>query len=186
MKNRLIEGNRAFMRMADRARLADTAVNGQHPYAIIVCCSDSRVIPEQIFNAGIGDLFVIRVAGNVLDNHQIGSIEYAAGHLHCNHIIVLGHTGCGAVAAALSGSGNGFIKYITDDILKAIGTERDPDAACCLNVKYAADRLKREFAGHPEVGSAVIEGAVYDIRTGEVRWLGEERKMIVGKEDCGR
>ena len=114
---------------------------------------------------------MIRVAGNVLDQHQLGSIEYAAGHLHCQHIIVLGHTCCGAVTAALQGGGDGFIKYITDDILEAIGSERDPDKACCLNVEHAVDRLKREFASHPEVGEAVIEGAVYDIKTGVVRWL---------------
>ena len=129
------------------------------------------MIPELIFQASIGDLFVIRVAGNVLDNHQIGSIEYAAGHLHCGHIIVLGHTGCGAVAAALSGGGDGFIRYITDDILAAVGSEKDPEKACCLNVQHAVERLKREFSEHPEAGEAVIEGAVYDIRTGQVRWL---------------
>ncbi len=171
VRTRLTEGNKAFLKTADKARLMDTAVNGQHPYAIVVCCSDSRVIPEQIFQASIGDLFVIRVAGNVLDNHQIGSIEYAAGHLHCDHIVVLGHTDCGAVEAALSGGGEGFIRYITDDILEAIGSERDPNKACCLNVEHAVRRLKKDFSNHPEVGSAVIEGAVYDIQTGQVRWL---------------
>ena len=168
---RLIAGNAIYRNDGDGARRLDTARNGQHPYAIVVCCSDSRVIPEQIFSAEIGDLFVIRVAGNVLDQHQLGSIEYAAGHLHCQHIIVLGHTGCGAVAAALSGGGDGFIKYITDDILEAVGSERDPDKACCLNVEHAVERLKKEFSSHPEVGEAVIEGAVYDIKTGVVRWL---------------
>ena len=171
IRKRLIKANRYYTETVDRALLIDTAESGQHPYAIVVCCSDSRVIPEQIFNASIGDLFVIRVAGNVLDNHQIGSIEYAAGHLHCRQIIVLGHTGCGAVTAALSGSVDGFIKYITDDIMLAIGSERDPYKATCLNVEHAVDRLKKEFADHPEVGGAVIEGAVYDIRTGEVKWL---------------
>ena len=78
---------------------------------------------------------------------------------------------CGAVTAALSGSVDGFIKYITDDIMLAIGSERDPYKATCLNVEHAVDRLKKEFADHPEVGGAVIEGAVYDIRTGEVKWL---------------
>lgn len=169
--SRLQAGNKNYMRTVNKCLLKDTAENGQHPYAIIVCCSDSRVIPEEIFDASIGDLFVIRVAGNVLDHHQLGSIEYAAGHLHCSHIIVLGHTGCGAVAAALSGGGDGFIKYITDDILQAVGEERDPDKACCLNVVHAVDRLKKEFAMHPEVGKAVIEGAVYDIHSGEVKWL---------------
>lgn len=164
-------GNRYYLEAADPALRLKTAEHGQHPYAIVVCCSDSRVIPEQIFHAAIGDLFVIRVAGNVLDKHQLGSIEYAAGHLHCRHILVLGHTGCGAVAAALSGEGDGFIRYITDDILEAVGDERDPDKACCLNVEHAVTRLKKEFSEHPEVGEADVEGAIYDIKTGEVRWL---------------
>ena len=171
IKEKLLIGNRQYLETSDPALRTETAENGQHPYAIIVCCSDSRVIPEQIFHATIGDLFVIRVAGNVLDNHQLGSIEYAAGHLHCQHIIVLGHTGCGAVAAALSGGGDGFIRYITDDILEAVGSERDPGRACCLNVEHAVARLKKEFSEHPEVGEAVVEGAVYDIKTGQVKWL---------------
>ena len=171
IRERLAAGNRRYVEASDEALRVHTAEHGQRPYAIVVCCSDSRVIPEQIFDAGIGELFVIRVAGNVLDNHQMGSIEYAAGHLHCDHIIVLGHTGCGAVSAALSGGGEGFIRHITDDILLAIGSERDPDRACCLNVAHAVDRLRNDFASHPEIGGAVIEGAVYDIRSGEVRWL---------------
>ena len=177
IRTRLIAGNNNYIKTADKARLQETATNGQHPLAILVSCSDSRVIPEQIFDASIGELFVIRVAGNVLDRHQMGSIEYAAGHLHCGHIIVLGHTGCGAVNAALSGSGDGFIKYITDDILEAIGGERNPYKACCLNVEHAVARLKTEFNEHPEVGSAVIEGALYDIRTGEVIWLDKEEAL---------
>ena len=171
IRERLSKGNQHYLAASDSALRLETAENGQHPYAIVVCCSDSRVIPEQIFNASIGDLFVIRVAGNVLDHHQLGSIEYAAGHLHCQHIVVLGHTGCGAVSAALSGGGNGFIQYITDEILKAVGEERDPYKACILNVEHAVDRLKKEFSAHPEVGEAVIEGAVYDIKDGTVRWL---------------
>ena len=171
IRARMAAGNRKYAAHVDQAVLKDQAENGQHPYAIVVCCSDSRVMPEAIFGASLGELFVIRVAGNVLDRHQLGSIEYAAGHLDCGHIIVLGHTGCGAVAAALSGGGDGFIKYITDDILEAIGDERDPDRACCLNVEHAVARLQEEFAEHPEIGAVTIEGALYDIRSGEVRWL---------------
>ena len=78
-----------------------TWAKGQSPYAIIVTCSDSRVIPENIFSAGIGELFVIRLAGNIIDDHQLGSIEYAAGHLGCRLVVVLGHTHCGAVDAAI-------------------------------------------------------------------------------------
>lgn len=168
---KLTEGNKRFIETGNAARRIDTAQNGQHPYAIVVCCSDSRLIPEQIFHADIGDLFVIRVAGNVLDRHQLGSIEYAVGHLHCGYILVLGHTGCGAVHAALTGGGDRFISFITDDILEAIGMERDEDTACCLNVRHAVDRLKTAFSEHPEVGSAIIEGAIYDVQSGEVRWL---------------
>ena len=168
---RLEAGNKKYIEIVDKRRLKATADNGQQPFAIVVCCSDSRVIPEQIFGAEIGDIFVIRVAGNVLDRHQLGSIEYAAGHLDCNHIIVLGHTGCGAVTAALSGGGDGFIQYITDDILEAVGSERDPYKACCMNVEHSVERLRKEFDDHPEIGGVVIEGAVYDIRSGEVQWL---------------
>ena len=171
IRERLTEGNRKYQRESDENLRLDTAENGQHPYAIVVCCSDSRVIPEQIFDAGLGELFVIRVAGNVLDNHQLGSIEYAAGHLDCHQVIVLGHTNCGAVSAALHGGGDGFIQYITDDILEAVGTELDPYKACCLNVEHAVDRLRKEFADHPEAGEAEISGAVYDIRSGGVSWL---------------
>ncbi len=172
---RLIEGNKRYLAEADAEavrRRADLAQNGQSPYAIVICCSDSRVIPEELFSAGPGDLFVIRVAGNVLDRHQIGSIEYAAGHLHCSQIVVLGHTGCGAVAAALEGGADGYIRYITDDIMEAIGDERDPYRASCLNVMHAVNRLRSEFAEHPEIRDAHIEGAIYDIRTGEVTVLG--------------
>ena len=108
-KNRLIEGNRLYLDAASSgadispAKRKETAENGQYPYAIVVTCSDSRVIPESIFSAGIGELFVIRVAGNVLDDHQLGSIEYAADHLGTKLIVLLGHTKCGAVGAAIEG-----------------------------------------------------------------------------------
>ena len=180
MDNTLIEhlcaGNRRYLAGqaagdVSEAIRRETAENGQHPKAIVIACSDSRVIPEAIFSAGIGELFTIRVAGNVLDRHQLGSIEYAAAHLHCPLILVLGHTCCGAVSAALSGGGEGYIQYITDEILLAVGEERDPDRACEKNVLHAVERLKAEFAAHPEAGGAEIAGAVYDILTGELRFL---------------
>ena len=177
--DRLIEGNRRYLALSQpegdvspalRRRLAE---EGQHPAAIVICCSDSRVVPEHIFSAGLGELFVIRVAGNVLDKHQLGSIEYAAAHLHCRTVLVLGHTGCGAVGAALSGGGEGTIATITDEILRAIGEERDPDRACRLNVLHALETIRREFAEHPEIPMAETDvlGAIYDIRSGTVDWL---------------
>ena len=115
IRERLRSGNEVWRRQeGEQAALRrETAENGQKPWAIVIACSDSRVIPEQIFSAGLGELFVIRVAGNVLDRHQLGSIEYAAAHLHCHTVLLLGHTRCGAVSAALSGGGDGFIQYIT-------------------------------------------------------------------------
>ena len=175
LRQRLEQGNLRWQRREDEqaALRRETAEKGQRPYAIVVACSDSRVIPEQIFDAGLGELFVIRVAGNVLDKHQLGSIEYAAGHLHSRLILVLGHTGCGAVGAALSGGGDGFIQYITDEILLAVGEEKDPIRACEKNVEHAVEILKREFCQHPEISAEELEirGAVYDIESGRARWL---------------
>ena len=85
IRSRLMEGNRRWQQAGEviDALRRETARTGQKPYAIVIACSDSRVIPEQLFDAGLGELFVIRVAGNVLDRHQLGSVEYAAAHLHC-------------------------------------------------------------------------------------------------------
>ncbi|MBQ5564430.1 MAG: carbonic anhydrase, partial [Clostridia bacterium] len=115
---KLKQGNEIYLKGENNGDISllkrqDTFQNGQHPYAIIISCSDSRVIPESIFNAGIGDLFVIRVAGNVMDDHQLGSVEYAAHHLGVKLIVVLGHNHCGAVDAAVNHNPDGYIKFIT-------------------------------------------------------------------------
>lgn len=167
-REKLTEGNRRYLSGGPDPLRERTAREGQHPYAIVVCCSDSRVIPEKIFSAEIGDLFVIRVAGNVPDRFALGSIEYAAEHLGCSLIVVLGHTGCGAVAAALEGHATGYVSAITDEIRKAIGMETDPDTACRMNVEQGVKTIRKAFASHlkPEVA-----GAVYDIVSGAVDWL---------------
>lgn len=157
---RLIAGNRKYL--AARELTCDVSPetllkadrSGQQPYAIIVTCSDSRVIPELIFSAGIGDLFVIRVAGNVIDPHQLGSIEYAASHLGTGLIVVLGHTHCGAVDAA-------------------IGDEQDEVRACCLNVKSSCAEIEKSLEirqDEAEYGLRVV-GALYRLETGEVEFL---------------
>lgn len=166
---RLAAGNRAFRREADAAHIAALA-EGQQPWAIVICCSDSRVVPERIFHTELGELFVIRVAGNVLDRHQLGSVEYAAAHLGCRLIVMLGHTGCGAVAAAVAGHTEGYISYITADILEAVGAERDAERACRLNVRHGVERLRRAFAGHSELQDIEVRGAVYDLSDGSVSW----------------
>lgn len=178
-RQRLIDGNRKYIEAMDPAGDISkeirrrTAECGQNPYAIIITCSDSRVIPESIFSAGIGELFVIRVAGNVLDNHQLGSIEYAAEHLHTKLIVMLGHTNCGAVGAAIEGHTGGFIDFILKDISLAIGDETDDYRASCMNVQHGVQRIRDELRIHPiedEKGLEVI-GAVYDIETGEVDFI---------------
>lgn len=176
---KLKEGNRRYLGAETPAgdiSLAvreDTAENGQHPYAIIVTCSDSRVIPESIFSAGIGELFVIRVAGNVIDDHQLGSIEYAADHLGARLILVLGHTRCGAVGAAIHGHGGGFIDSIIKDISLAIGDEKDDFRAGCLNVKHGVEVIKHELEIHPphDAKGLVVAGAIYHIEDGRVEYL---------------
>ena len=169
--DRLNAGNLFFRAHGDAEKRTETAENGQHPYAIVICCSDSRVIPEQIFHAGIGDLFVIRVAGNVLDRHQLGSVEYAAAHLGCKLVVLLGHTQCGAVGAALAGEAEGYIADLVTEIRTAIGSERDPVLAAKRNVLHGTERLKRAFSTHPKMQDVEICGAMYDIRTGAVEWL---------------
>lgn len=151
----------------------DTCENGQHPYAIVITCADSRVIPEAVFSAGIGELFVIRDAGNVMDDFQLGSVEYAADHLGTNLVVVLGHTQCGAVGAALGGGAEGFIKSITYEIKAAIGDETDAYKASCLNVRNSIAKIENGLqipAGGEKNGLRVV-GAIYHIEDGSVEFL---------------
>lgn len=145
----------------------DTCENGQHPYAIVVTCSDSRVIPESIFSAGIGEIFTIRVAGNVISKSQLGSVEYAAEHLGCNLVVILGHTHCGAVGAAITSDPEGFVKFLTDEIKAAIGEEKDDYKACCLNVQNSIKKIEENI----KLPGFQAIGAVYDIEDGHVEFL---------------
>ena len=157
---KLKEGNKRYLTsdtnpgdISKKIRQA-TCDGGQSPYAIVVTCSDSRVIPEGIFSAGIGELFVIRVAGNVMDNHQIGSVEYAAEHLGSKLLVILG-----------------YVKYITDEIRRAIGDEKDEYKACCLNVERSVSIVKESLSEMVEKGELTVCGAVYHIDSGEVEFL---------------
>ena len=175
--DRLKEGNQKYL--TPKTNMGDislekrkmTCENGQQPYAAIVTCSDSRVIPESIFGAGIGELFVIRVAGNVMDDHQLGSIQYAVEHLGIRLVVVLGHDHCGAVDAAINHDPEGYIKFITDEIRLAIGDEQDDYKACCLNVKRSAAVIESSFEIHREEehGLRVI-GALYRLADGRVEF----------------
>lgn len=176
--DKLIEGNLKYQKLRQtRGDISPeirqrTARHGQQPYAIILSCSDSRVIPEAIFSADIGDLFVIRVAGNVVDSHQLGSIEYAADHLGCKLVLVLGHDHCGAVEAAIHHDPDGHIKFITDEVLKAIGDETDEYRASCLNVRHSVDIIaKHNDMRILEDNGLRVVGAIYNLESGEVKFL---------------
>lgn len=147
---------------AKRASLYDE----QHPYAVVLSCSDSRVVPEDIFSVGIGEIFVVRVAGNVLGDHELGSVEYATKHLGANLVVVMGHEKCGAIAATIDGHAHGYIKTLTDAIKPAIGDERDPARASSEHACYVAREIRERLGFGPDSGVKVVS-AYYNLH-GEV------------------
>lgn len=185
----LLTGNRRYASGASlhprqsAYRRADI-VGGQEPFAAILTCSDSRVPPEVIFDCGLGDLFVVRVAGNVLDDVVLGSLEYAAEHLGVELVMVLGHSRCGAVTAAAAGGhahGHGHIGSLTARIRpaveRALAAGGDVvDAAITANVELAVAELR---ASQPILAHLIAEGrlrivgARYELETGLVGWLSD-------------
>ena len=162
--------------LARRIELA----KGQHPGAIILSCADSRVPPEIIFDQGLGDLFVVRVAGNIVEDLGLGSIEYAAEHLGSKLIVVLGHERCGAVDATLKGGeAPGHIAALVKKIQPAVEKSKDMpgdklDNAVITNVRLVVEELKRSQPMLTEMaaqGKIKIVGARYDLDTGVVTWL---------------
>ena len=169
---RLIEANRRYAEGGAltgdvSAKRREEHAYGQKPSAVVVACSDSRVIPEAVFSAGLGELFVIRTAGNVIGESEFASLEYALHHLKVEKVIVMGHTGCGAVNAALCGEFDGAVGVITRRIKDAIGDETDPGRACALNVKSGVDTIRKAIG---ECGVRVM-GAIYDIVSGKVEFI---------------
>jgi carbonic anhydrase len=189
---RLKQGNARFQSgkgrhpHTDVARLHATARQGQHPEAIVLSCADSRVCPELLFDQGIGDLFTIRVAGNVCNEDEIGSIDYAAEHLHVSVCIVMGHSECGAVSAVVAGTKlHGGLEHLVVHIRQAVRTAHTQHPtltgkalvaeAVHANVWEAiADMLQGSETVRERVrsGKLKVVGAVYDLDTGRVRWLG--------------
>jgi carbonic anhydrase len=157
-------------------------VDGQHPHAELLSCADSRVPPEIVFDQGLGDLFVVRVAGNVATDTEIGSLEYGAEHLHIPLLVVLGHESCGAVTAAVQGGkAEGHLAALLNLIKPAVeqsrGVSGDPVAnAVRTNVQMVVQQLRSstpilsELVAH---GKLKIVGGVYSLETGEVTWLSD-------------
>src|SRR5947208_1778527 len=154
----------------------------QHPFAVIVSCSDSRVPPEIVFDQGLGDLFVVRVAGNVIDDHGLGSIEYAVDHLGARLIVVLGHQSCGAVKAAketiaAKSKAPGHIQSLVTAIQPAVEATAKSDLGATVeaNVKNVVQALRTSTPIlKPKVDSGEVQviGGYYSLDTGAVTFLG--------------
>ena len=157
------------------ARRAQTAKE-QHPFAIIVGCADSRTAPEIIFDQTIGDLFVIRTAGNLVDDHALGSIEYAVDHLGTRLVVVLGHARCGAVTAALAGSSApGHINSLVRDIQPAVTATKGKEGDALANAIHENDaEVAKKIRSQAQLGELasqvrIVQG-YYDLDTGKVEW----------------
>jgi len=167
-------------------RVVETST-GQTPMVTILGCSDSRVPLERVFDQGVGDIFVVRVAGNVADTDEIGSVEYGTGHLHTPVMVVLGHTKCGAVSAVATGAVvHGSIPALVDNIAPAVERARhahpgvaDKDIIPFAVRENVLESMASTFTHSEEIRDLVKEGklrvigAVYDIDTGSVEWLGD-------------
>jgi len=163
-----------------RAELANT----QHPFATIVSCSDSRVPPEIVFDQGLGDLFIVRVAGNVINDEGLGSIEYSVDHLGTRLILVLGHQSCGAVKAAretiaAKGKAPGHIESLVAAIKPAVeATAKDDlDTTVKANVKNVVQALRAStpiLKAKVDSGDAQVIGGYYSLDTGAVTFLDEK------------
>ena len=178
---KLKEGNARFVASAvssgkpNGAKRQENAMS-QHPFAIVVACADSRTAPEIVFDANIGDLFVVRTAGNLVDDHTLGSIEYAVEHLGTRLVVVMGHQRCGAVTAALAGeTAPGHVQSLVRDIQPAVtavkGKPGDAtDNAILENARLIAGRVGKEVEVGDLKKEVIVVPAVYNFDTGKVEW----------------
>lgn len=183
---KLKEGNKRFiknqvMHPDESLERKKEMLKGQHPFVVILSCSDSRVPPELIFDQGIGDIFEIRNAGNVLNNHVIGSIEYAVMHLGVKLVVIMGHQDCGAVAATLSGAKETkFIQALEDSIMPAIedckkkGLEVNSDNVVRAHIMQDINELfkeDKELLEYMKSHDVQIVPAYYHLDSGKVDFL---------------
>jgi carbonic anhydrase len=181
---RLKEGNERFVADHLDRKLQDSSrrrslTGGQDPYAIILSCADSRVVPELAFDAGLGELFVVRVAGNVANSSSIASIEYAVAHIGTPVIVVLGHQSCGAVTAAVAGGDNGYnLNHLLAHINPAIaasGDGADVNTVVRKNAELTATELQNRSAiirDAVAAGTLKIVPAYYHLDNGKIEMLG--------------
>jgi carbonic anhydrase len=181
---RLKDGNARFAadkpsnRDVGKARRTELA-KGQQPFAVVLACADSRVTPELIFDQGLGDIFVLRVAGNISEPAVLGSIEYAVEHLHNPLIVVLGHESCGAVKAALDGAKfEGNLGWLVERIQAGNDLPKEPKAALAAGIKHNTVRQAQLLSEQSKVVQEFVRGkrvqiaaGVYSLETGKVDWL---------------
>jgi len=180
---RLKDGNARFVKDSLDGQLQDSSrrdalVSGQQPYAIVLSCADSRVVPELAFDTGLGELFVVRVAGNVANNSSIASMEYAVAHCGSQVIVVLGHQSCGAVTAAAAGGDNGHnLNHLLSHITPALAAS--PEGAAINDiVKKNAQLTAQEMINRSSIiknavdaGTVKVLPAYYNLDTGAVDFL---------------
>lgn len=177
---RLKKGNERFIADKLDGKLQDSnrrkrLTGGQNPFAIILTCSDSRVVPELTFDTGLGELFVIRVAGNVANTSSIASIEYAVAHLGVKLIVVMGHESCGAVTAAMQGGDNGYnLNHLLGHVTPAV------EAAKGESVNVVVKTNAKLTSGHLRERSSIIENAV---QVGGLRIMPAYYNLKDGKVD---
>jgi len=180
-------GNQRFLekKLVDRDLLEQTSLtsSGQYPFAVILGCVDSRVPPELIFDLGIGDIFSVRIAGNFVNEDILGSMEFATKVVGSKHILVLGHTSCGAIQGAKDqvelGNLTGLVNKLQPAVAAASELSDDPevDHIAEMNVKLTMEDIKvkspilNELADRGEIS---ISGAMYDVSTGHVKFLKSE------------
>lgn len=181
--SRLVEGNERFVADMRDGKLSDAnrrkvLTKGQNPWAIVLSCADSRVVPEMAFDTGLGELFTVRVAGNVANASSVASIEYAVAHCGSKVIVVMGHQSCGAVTAAMAGGDNGYnINHLLAHIAPAIGASR---AKATVNsvVKKNAMMVAEELINRSTIireavmkSKVLIVPAYYNLDSGKVDFL---------------
>lgn len=180
---RLKDGNARFTsdnlerNLQDQSRRTDLT-KGQQPHTIVLSCADSRVVPELAFDAGLGELFVVRVAGNVTNSSSLASIEYAVANCGSKVIVVLGHESCGAVTAAINGGNNGYsLNHLLSHITPALAASSE-DATVNDVVKTNAKLNAEELVNRSSIirtavenGTVKIVSAYYNLTNGKVEFL---------------
>jgi len=173
--NRFLSGKLEHPNHCEESRKG--LVSGQDPIAVVLACADARVPPVDIFDQGLGDLFILRVAGNIINDHILGSIEYAVSHLHTPLIMVMGHSSCGAVGAVAQGVKlGGHIASLTPSIEAALKKAKGQEGHWTNNAakELAKTTAKKIEESEPIIADLVTEGKVlvvatyYDLSTGEV------------------